>query len=298
MATTARKGVKIDPSALHAHLVDFSKVLGKSLGEVCREQAGLFCLDMIRYSRPFTKPGDGAEKTAKDKGFDNVKKSLYHIFRPLELASREQVAALGSFDVFKKWEKRTGQLGGGGAKGKQMRWVDFQTKYGGGRPPKFIAAGDTSTMKSLHNSLRRGEGHGSLMGFAARAKEPFAIIEKEGDLKAYMKLKQKSVGKLKSAYYFAAQKIRSKANAPAWAKNSEGSSNAIGEDKLDTPMKPEVTVGNIIGGRGTFDSLIRAAISYRAYAMRAVMAAKLNKDKIPLWAACAQGKTTGTAKYF
>ena len=295
MAISANKGVTVDDSAFLAHLRDYSKVLGLSMAETIREQAGLFCVDMIGYTRPFTSPGEGMSSTSQDKGFENVKKSVYHIFQPVEKATSGQIAAIGRYDVFKMWEKRSG---GGAAKGRKVRWTQFQKTHAGGKAPVFIEAGDQATIGRIHTSLRQDNGRGSLKPSASHSKEPFAIVAKDKDIQSYIKKKQKDIGILKSAYYFAADKIRAKTTSPAWVKNPEGAGNAIGEDRTNVPNLPEVTVGNTKGGKGTFNSLIRTAINYRAYAMRIKMAARLNKEKIPLWLATAQGKTANTSQNF
>ena len=295
MGISAGKGVVVDDSAFLAHLKDYSVVMGKSMAEVIRKQAGLFCSDMVKFTRPFTSPGDGSSSAAKQKGLNNVKESVYHIFQPIDKATSGQIASIGRLDVFKMWEKRTG---GGAAKGRKVRWEQFQKKYGGGSAPAFIDAGDQATMGRIHNSVRQDNGRGSLTPTARHAKQPFAIVAKDKDIQAYIKKKQKDVGILKSAYFFAAQRIKADVTSPAWVKNSEGAGNAIAEDKTNVPEKPEVTVGNAKGGKGTFDSLIRSAINKRAYAMRVEMAARLNKEKIPLWLATAQGKTANTSQNF
>ncbi|WP_353209865.1 hypothetical protein [Sphingorhabdus sp.] len=295
MSLTANKGVIVDDSAFLAHLRDYSKVLGKTMAETIRKQAGLFCLDMIGYTRPFTSPGEGMTSNSKVKGLENVEKSVYHIFQPIEKATSGQIAAIGRYDVFKMWEKRSG---GGAASGRKTRWTQFQKTHAGGKSPVFIEPGDQATIGRIHTSLRQDDGRGSLKPSASHSKEPFAIVAKDKDIKSYIKKKQKNIGILKSAYYFAALKIRAKATCPAWAKNPEGAGNAIGEDKTEVPLLPEVTVGNAKGGRGTFNSLIRTAINRRAYAMRVAMAAKLNKQQIPLWKATEQGKTGNTSQYF
>jgi hypothetical protein len=298
MGISASKGVKVDDSAFQAHLRDYAKVMGKSMAEVIVEQAGLFCLDMVKYTRPFSSPGQGMTSESKAKGLENLKKSVYHIFQPIERATSQQIAGIGRMDVFKMWEKRNGETDGISGKSKKVRWRQFQQKYAGATAPQFIEAGDIGAMGALHTSLRQDNGRGSLTPTARHAKQPFAIVAKDRDIQRYIKSKQNDVGILKSGYWFAAQKIRSKANGPAWVKNSAGAGNAIGEDQTNQPLNPAVTVGNLKGGRGTFDSLIRSAINARAYAMRAVMAAKLNKEKVPLWVATAQGKTSGTSQFF
>jgi hypothetical protein len=295
MGISANKGVAVDDSAFLAHLKDYSRVLGKSMADTIREQAGLFCVDMVKFTRPFTSPGEGSSSASKDKGLDNVRKSVYHIFQPIDKATPGQIASIGRLDVFKMWEKRTN---GGGAKGRKIRWTQFQKAHAGGKAPAFIEPGDQAAIGRIHTSLRQDNGRGSLTPTARHAKEPFAIVAKYKDIESYIKKKQKDVGILKSAYWFAAEKIRAKTTSPAWVKHPEGRVNSIGDDKTDTPDLPSVTVGNTKGGKGTFDSLIRSAINRRAYAMRVAMAAKLNKEKIPLWLATAQGRTTNTFNYF
>ena len=162
----------------------------------------------------------------------------------------------------------------------------------------FVDSGDLATMGRIHRSLRTDNGKGSLSGVARGAKQPFAIVAKDRDIERYIKQHQKDVGTLKSAYYFAGVRIRGKIKAPAWAKQAGGQENTIADDKTAQPMKPEVTVGNLIGGKAGNDKFVKMAISHRAYAMRVKMAAELNKKKIPLWAASARGQTTQTAKYF
>jgi hypothetical protein len=96
-------------------------------------------------------------------------------------------------------------------------------------------------------------------------------------------------------------RIGAKQVFPAWAQHEDGAKNAIAENKLNEPNNPSVTVGNLIGKkvlRGWIDRSVQNALNHRAYSMRAVMAAKLNKEKTPLWLATAQGKTSNTSQYF
>lgn len=299
MGTTARKGVTTDASALMAHLHDYSIVLGKDMATVIREQAVLFCSDMVRFSRPFAgkSPGTGNTSDAKKAGADNVARSIRKIFRPVELADKEQIASLGRYDVFKMWAKRKGETIQG--KGKMLRWDAFQKKFGKGTNYAFIGPGDLGGMARIHNANRTDNGHGSLTSSARGSKHPFAIVAKDSDIKKYIRQKQEDVGILKSAYFFAAKRMKGQTpKAPTWAQHAEGQPNAVGQDDGDKPMRPEVLVGNLIGKRAGNDRFVALAISYRAYAMRVKMAAELNKKKIPLWLATAKGMTTGTSKYF
>lgn len=298
MATTVRKGVSVDASALSAHLYDYSQVLGKSLSEVVRRQAALFCQDMISYSRPFSgsTPGDGNTSSAKLHGAENVRRSIFKIFRPIDKASKSQIADLGSYEVFKLWNKRKGESIQGTKK--ILRWQKFQQKFAKGNQLAFVGPGDISSMSKIHSNLRTDGGHGSLISEARRSKQPFAIVAKESDLNSYVRKKQKDVGFLKSAYYIAATNLGENIKAAAWVRHGEAASNAISIKVSDDPAKPAFIVGNKIGKRAGNANFIGLAISHRAYSMRVAMAAELNKKKIPLWVASAKGMTVGSAKYF
>jgi len=297
MAIGVTKGTRTDASALMGHLHDFSKVLGRELGEVVREQAGLFCMDMAKRTRPFTSPGKGLTGDSKRKGMENVKSSIMRIFKPLEAASKYEVAAIDRYDVFKWWTAIHGEQTIGPTK--PHRWQSFKMKYAGGRAIPFIDSGDISTMQTMHTKLRKFSGKGGLVEYARESKNAFGIVRNNKTIKDYITKKQKDVGSLKSGYYYAARKIRAKdIDAPAWIQKSEGEQYGIGIDNIVQEMMPEATVGNTVGLRSTPPGLVKDAISYRAYAMRVKMAAELNKRKIPLWEACAKGMTSNTFKRF
>jgi hypothetical protein len=297
MAIRVSRHVQLDPSNLVAHLHDFSKVLGKELGEVVRDQAGLFCMDLAKYTGPFTGPGKGLESGAKKKGEENIRKAVFKIFQPVDKATKEQVSAIKRFDVFKLWTKAHGDQTIGNTK--MQRWESFQKKYPSTKAVLFIESGDTTAMSRIHNKHRTYEAKGGLQPYAKKAKSAFAIVPKERDIERYMRMKQKDVGSLKSGYWFASQKIRAKdVKAPAWMKHSEGQKYAIGIDQIQQLMKPEVTVGNNVGFRAMPSGLLKAAINYRMYAMRVKMAAELNKRGESLWSASASGLTTSTSKFF
>jgi len=283
MGISANKGVEVDSSGLSAHLKDYIAVMGKSMQEVIRRQAALFCQDMIAYSRPFsgTSPGDGNTLPAKAHGAENVRKSIFKIFRPIEKATRSQIADLGSYDIFKMWNKRKGQTVQG--KGKQIRWQKFQQKFAVGNSYAFIGPGEISTMEKMHTNLRIDGGRGSLNSEARRSKQPFAIVAKESDINSYVRKKQKDVGFLKSAYWIAATQLGENIKAPAWVKHGEAASNAISIKLLSDPAAPAFVVGNKIGRRAGNSNFVQVAINHRAYSMRVEMAAKINKDKNKLW---------------
>jgi hypothetical protein len=283
MAIKVDRNIIVDDEMLKAHLLDFSRVLSKSMSEVIREQSGLFCMDMIKYSRPFSgsSPGNGATSGAKRHGMENVKKSVYKIFRPLHKATSSMVADLDDYGVFKQWIKTKGNKTRRNLSLK--RWVAFKEKNARGNQYAFFGSGDQSSMEKMHTRLREDGGHGPLKSAARRSKQPFAIVQKESDINRYIKKKQESVGRLKSAYYFSAKRLGVEIKAPAWAKNSGGEQFLIAEDNTSNLQQPSITVGNKIGGKAGNDNFVQVAKNHRAFAMRQRMAAELNKNGEQLW---------------
>jgi hypothetical protein len=289
--------VDVDASVLMGHLHDYALVLGKELGEVVRDQAGFFCMDLAKHTFPQPKGGmdKGLSSDAKKMGLENVSKSINKIFKPLDQASKKEVAAIDRYDVFKWWSKGDDQP----TVGRKQRWTVFKSMNAGGRAIPFIDKGDLSSMESIHTKLRKNKGHGGLVDYAKKAKNAFGIVRDQKTIDKFVKQKQKGVGSLKSAYWFAADKISAKkVTAPAWVKHSSGSQYAIGIDNIMKAMMPEATVGNTIGLLSTPRGIVNRAVKDRAYAMRNAIAYELNKQKVTLWQACAKGQTTHTSKYF
>ena len=297
MAIQATKGVSLDGSTLVAHLHDFAKVMGKDLGETVREQAGHFCMDLAKYTGPFTSRGKGLDSGSREKGQQNLNKAVFKVFQPIENATKQQVADMRSFEVFKLWSKS--KVVSKSKMSQTKQWELFQAQNPARRSLAYVGS-DYSAMNKVHQKLRKYSGKGGLQDYAKQSKSAFAFVKKESDIIKYAKQKLKDIGSLKSGYWFAAQKIRAKEiRAPAWIKNHQiGQSYAIGQDMIQQPMHPEVLVGHLFGFRAMPRGLLKAALSYRQYAMRVRMAAELNKRKVPLWLATAQGLTTNTQQHF
>jgi hypothetical protein len=286
MAIFSRNSVKVDASGLNAHLQDYAKLMGKEMSVVIREQAGLFCRDMIGFTRPFNgsnKGGTGASKKAQLYGQENVRKSVFKVFQPIWFATSSQIGTIGSYEVFQAWDKARGEKGEN-VGGNRITWKQFQQKYPvGGGSAKYISLSSTGQVRSIMTGYRTDGGRGPLQDAVRKQKEAFIVTKDVDILNAYIKEEGKNVGTLKSAYWFAAQRINAKISAPAWAKNPAGSSNAIAQDKTNVPLTPEVTVGNVIGNKLNNQNWTKHAINVRASKMRIQMANYMNKNKIPLW---------------
>lgn len=297
MALKNLKGVSVDDRGLLAHLNDFALVMGREMGEVVQQQAGLFCIDMLKYSRPFDGkvPGAGLASGAKQHGMENVNNALLKVFRPISYATGSQIANLGRYDVFKRYQEAKGTTAKG--KGLKMRWTSFKAKYGNGNAAlPFVESGDLATMARIHSGLREDNGHGGLKASARNSTEPFALVADDKTMKAYILQKQRDVGILKSAYWHAAKLIRAKVSGGSWVQHPEGVGNAIGINNILQAKKPEATVGNKIGGKAGNDRFVQLALNHRAFAMRNAMLREMQKKKLQNWQKSAQ--VLNTIQYF
>lgn len=306
MAIKVARGVEVDDAGFLAHLHDFSKVMGRSMADVIKSQAALFCKDMIAYTPPFEgaakgKPGSGDTGGAKKQGQENITAQVRMIFRPLSQATPSQIAGLGDEAVFKKWRKASAEeysYATTNAK-KFIPWASFKAKFGGDAYGKatFIPSGSLGAMKSFHNANRVDSGKGWLKASAKKG-NVVAFVEKDGDVKSFIRLKIKSVGKLKAPYMTAGGKADDKVRFPAWVSHPEMAGNAINTDETNVPMKPSYTIGNKIGNKVNSKRFLYDVRNRRAFAMRSVMAAKMNKDKVTLWEMTARGSISGTRTGF
>ena len=306
MPVRVSKDVEVDAAGFLAHLHDFAKVMGKSMGEVIKQQAALFCRDMVDYTPPFQgskkgKPGSGGTTDAKRQGQLNVENQIRTIFRPLSWANPAIIAGLGREDVFKKWRKASVEDHKyATTSGKKLiPWKTFQARFGGNAygSANFIAAGDLGSMKSFHTANRTDSGRGWLKASAKKG-NVVAFVEKESDIKAYVRQKQKSVAKLKAPYMTAGNKASTKVRFPGWVNHPEMSGEAISDDQTGVALKPSYTVGNRIGNKVDSARFLALVRNKRAFAMRSVMAAKMNKEKQTLWEATAAGSIGQTRRGF
>ena len=306
MAIKVARGIEVDDAAFLAHLHDFSKVMGKSMSEVIKNQAALFCKDMISWTPPFEgsakgKPGSGASGGAKKQGQENIAAQVQMIFRPLSQATPSQIAGLGDEAVFKKWRKASAEEYSYATTNskKFIPWATFKAKFGGNAygNATFIPGGGLGSMTTFHNANRVDNGRGWLKSSAKKG-NVVAFVEKSNDVKAFVRLKQKAVGKLKAAYMTAGNKADGKVRFPAWVTHPEMDGNAINTDETSVPMKPSYTIGNKIGNKVNSRRFLYDVRNRRAFAMRSVMAAKMNKEKATLWEMTAKGSISGTRTGF
>lgn len=294
---TTKTGVKVDASGFLHHLKDYAQVMGISFGDVLKQQAGFFCEDMAKITPP-----NGLTKASQSQGMQNVQSSIEHVFRPLNRASKEQIADLGDEDVFKKWlrligkDDKTSLLSEGA---KYIKWKEFEAKNKG-RTDKTVAfipsSGAVDEIGRIHSKYKQS---GRNPYFYLPTGNPgFMLVERKADISTYIKQEQKRVGLLKSPWYWAAKNVKSSPRIPTWAQNPEGSAQAIFINAIKGEV-PELTIGSSTGRKLPFvGKFVKTVLNDRAHAMRNAMKQKMNKDGSALWVMSATGKLGGTYQYF
>lgn len=297
MAIKTSYDVKIDQSLLAAHLRDYTATMGKQMYAVITNQAALFCLDMVKYSAPFSgSPGTGATTAAKMKAAEHIKSQINAVFKPLERANPRQIASLGSPYVYAMWitffknEKNDMYLMD---QRRHFKWIVFGNKFAGSVGGNRII--DTmDDLKKTHEAIRYNR-FGPIKRSVNKRGMQF-IVKRKSMITEYIRQKTKNIGIQKSAYYFSAKNIGDVTVAfPVWVNQVEGQLYAIAKPDWN-PLKPSVTVGNQIGR--VVDSRYQYVLNSRAAAMRKQMKSYLNSKKITLADAVKSGKIYGTAPLF
>jgi len=290
-----RKDFQIDTTALKQHLDAYSKLLGLTLAETIKKQAGLFCVDVMKFTYPFYGAGNGLDSSAKKKGGINITNDVRKVFKPLHLANAEQIGFVGREDVFNAWKDSIFEKFGV----KVTRWRTFNNfQQMNPKSSNIPFVESKGQLNQIHTRLRRDGGRGRLQAFARNSKNPFAITKDDRLIDSFIREKQRNVGILKSSYFHSAKRIKQDIKVPSWVKQNEGSSNAIAFDGTKIPNKPTVTVGSLIGRKALPASLLQMALNKRALSMRAEMAYRIQKEKKPIWMLTAQGRLSNATKLF
>jgi len=295
---TTYENVTIDQSMLGKHLLDYSRIMNLEMQQVLKNQAALFCKDMVKYSPPFSSqsPGDGDKTAAREKAKDHIKSDINSVFKPLERANPTQVASLGSPYVFAQWitffknEKDNPYLLNNR---RHFKWQIFGNKFASSATGHRIIESMDDLAKT-HEAIRYKR-FGPIKKSVKKHGMQF-IVKGKGLIKSYIAKKVKNIGIQKSAWYFSAKNIgNTKVSFPTWCQHVEGQLNEISEF-ADSDVFSSVTVGNKIGK--VVDARLQFVLQRRAAAMRKQMKSFMNSRKITLADAIRTGKIYGTAPLF
>jgi len=294
---TVKTNVKVDATGLSKVMVAYAAVIGRAMGEVVRQQAGLLCQDMLDYTLPFdgrpTNDG-GIGKAALAFGEKHLDHDIDSIFRPLYKATYGDIAGQSSPSVFAAWteeKKRHNEslpwflkksyAGGVGD------WIKFQDDYKGkGRTRKksadFTGAySSDSFIKTTFVSTRGGTSVPNYSKNVKKSDKVYFVGEFDAKMKNLKRTQEKKVGRLKSGWYEAGLMLGRKMKAGNWI-TQNASGNGILLDKSRNTSSPEVTVGNkiqMLMNQEPAASLWQVARNRRAYAMRNHILQKLKRQK-------------------
>jgi hypothetical protein len=292
-----KTNIKVDASMFSKHMVAWSAVMVKTMGQVVREQSGLFCQDMLDYTLPFdgrpTTDG-GLGKAAQAFGERHLDNDIDSIFRPLYKATYGDIAGQSSPSVFAAWteeKKRHNESLPWFLKksyaGSVGDWIKFQEDYKGkGRTRKKTAdfTGAYSSDSFIKTTFVNTRGGTSVPNYGKNVKKSdkvYFVGEFDAKMKNLKRTQHNKIGRLKSGWYEAGLMLGRKMKAGNWIKqNSSG--NGILLDKSRGNDKPEVTVGNkiqMLMNQEPATSLWKVALNRRAYSMRNQILQKLKRQR-------------------
>jgi hypothetical protein len=309
-------GVTVDERQLKNHFSAFAKVMGKDVAVVIKDQARLFCQDMLDYTLPVegNKPGAGKGTTssAKQEGMDRVEADIEKVFAPLGYASFKSVANANDLGIFTAWLRERRAM-------PKVILPDFlkdantdlwDTSHMFERFKKFarnidkhsptvtnqgldnLSQAYTGNIQGLHEAARLGPRNYRIK----KSFKPYFIADYPTKVVPYIKKVQQRVGKLKAGWYTAGSQL-GKIKAPSWVIGNQWGTGIL-INQLSNTNAPSVTVGNSAHRRHTADTnggvawiWYRYAIYHRAYSMRLEIAQKLIKSGRlrKLWAMTSQG---------
>lgn len=292
---TVATGVKVDYEQFNRHLSVYKYAVRKTLAEVVKIQARLFCKDMCDYTPPFSgsapassKGGEGGfGNKARNKGRAAVSRDVRKIFAPIEQAGVREVANNGSVGVWMAWMKaKMGKppphdpeyifkpIEKTGIMGVSTEDINrYNQRYAGKSAVKgkFFVHANMGDIQSEH-VRRRGTKH-----YRVRKTRETVYVDNWSIVERYIKKVQYRVGRLKSGWYAAGKKLGFMPTA-AWIAG-QGSGDMIYVSKL-IGVDPTVTVGSQIGRRHSMGyHFMRMAMNHRAYSMRVSVLKALGKRK-------------------
>jgi hypothetical protein len=296
MEIEVARGVRTNSKRFNTLIGIYSRVMGKTLSDVVKNQARLLARDACDLFPPFsgsapqiTKGGEGGfGLRARNKGRAAVNRDIRHIFAPLAQAPAGLVAQRGNIGIFDAWIR---------AKMKtppphQPAWLfDLFNKNGG-----LVTIEDFNLFLDKRHGNFSGKGNimmdesidqiGVIHRFV-RGKPDYRVNKNRVPdfyvrdwklVEKYIKKTQERVGKLKSGWY-AAGKALGKMPEAKWI-SEHGSKYGICEQKLQDPLKPVVKIGNTIArSQSQGWHLFQKAWNHRDFAMRTLIYHKLKGQK-------------------
>lgn len=288
-AIIAIKDLKVDADGFKRAMKEFAHAMGRLGSSVVKGQAAALAADLLNFTLPVEGnggPGKGVTTAARDIGIGTLERDVQSIFKPLHKASYEDIASQDSYSVFVAWaedrwkhHKRT--KGVGRQDINTEGWAQFKTTYGGGAKPENDFSGvnkGETFIRTTHVGIRGGSDVMNYSWNVKKNKKTFFIDNAEAKIPAYIKEASKRVGRLKSGWLEAARALGRKPRVAKWiVQNQHGSGYAVDQATGNTPTVIVANRIHFLMGRGAGTTLWKSAFHYRAYAMRASVAARVNK---------------------
>lgn len=285
------KDIKVDAEGFRQLMHVYAAVLGKTGGQIVKQQAALLASDLLNYTLPVEGTGGGRKgvsMAARGVGEATLERDVTSIFKPLHKASYEQIADNDDFSVFAAWvQDRWSHQKKAGIKRENLNpdgWTEFKALHGGkGRGNSTADFSGVNKgegfIRTTHVNARGGNNVQNYTWNVRKNKTDYFVDGYERKIPAYLKEAEKRVGRLKSGWAEACRSLGKKPDSAAWIdRNQSGHGYAV--DESNNSDTPTVTIANRIHflmGTGAGTTLWKSAFHYRAFAMRSVIARILTR---------------------
>ena len=293
MSSMLRLSMKFDVNRFKRELALYAALKGKSLAEMVRWQANLFCKDMLALSPPYSgsegpkAPGAndrryGIDGKARKQGENAVNRDVRKIFAPIEQAQAGQVARYGNFQIFDRWINKKAKLPGPHYPKKVFNLFNHQgmvteqdyesfkrTQKKTYDKANFVLDTNRSHIQSIHERMR-GPANSKkyYIGKNNIKSNGIYYVDNMNVVTSYIKQVQARVGKLKSGWYFAGKELGAMPNT--WISQiTDGKNRKIFVNKLELE-NPSVKIGCKYMGTviPASYSYLAMAKAHRSYALR------------------------------
>lgn len=257
------KGLTFNNKELNRALSVYASLSKRKMADVLKDQTRKFCIDLCDYFPPFSgsapathSGGEGGfGNRARNKGREAVNRDIRHIFEPIAQAPAGDVAAKGNHSIFAAWLNAKMKLPEPhypeyifSIVNKKGVWLTAETEWDyfrqieknrGKYKCDFLLTPSDTELRKEHFRIRHGK---NIRVNKGQSRERYFVDDWKA-VERYIKKTQQRVGKLKSGWYAAGEKL-GKMPTSAWIRD-QGSATSVFVPMLQG-NNPKITIGNTI----------------------------------------------------
>lgn len=265
---------EVDFTEFNHTFQEYAKYMEKELPDVVRQQTGLLAHMLMQLTPPMLAGGgQGLTKDARLGGERRVETDIRKVFRPIREMNILHQIADGDMDDLEYKKRQIARhikndrlrelvlaFRATELKKRQLRNY-LQRQIALAEKPNVV---DLAS-RDLHDASKRS-------GRVPDGVKPI-YVRNPKTIDKYIKERQRSVGRLKAGWYFAANKIKVSKYTPVWV-TRQLASLGTGEDKTQNTFNPQMVLTNYIADRDRMSTKfgsVQKAVNIQEKNMRAVI---------------------------